>query len=281
MNSKTSTRLPNILNSFQTRRDAPVDNSEFKDLIKTYLSFFHSIHVNSVSAIMHNVFVSHLSNICEAFFIEMENANRLGEITLTWWEKNKSHRFVDGKYYLANWKTNYAEIADNWKRVSKDPSNLYRIEDRIKSGIAGLIYAHEYEDIVYATLKYRQETYKRIGNGRSKKFCPKPKDDHQDLIQEIIDRASPFPVTKQINYIGELSGAYILSCAKEQIISDAMSLDLDHLKESYSIEEKCVFYMLKLFIEYSSREIAMRASEMPLKCTKKVKDKKWKFIIEV
>jgi hypothetical protein len=273
-------RLPNVLETHPTRKELPPDNRVYKNQIDHYLPVFYLKDPGIAAAVLYRVLSGLFRKIWEELYSDKENAGELGKVDLLWWEAH-GHRFVDAEYYLRNWETHYAALAENWKQIEGDPENIKKITHSIKMGIAGLLYVREYEDTVFATLKYHQQTYQRLDRWI---FWGKPvskgHDKYKELVEDINRYISSFPYRVAIDFLGELSGAYILSCPINYVKSDWSFREASQYNKSYSAEECCAMVLLKYICAYGSQEFAMDLASLPLQYIKKPNEE-WKYLVAI
>lgn len=272
-------RLPNILQVFKSEKEEPPDNAMYEAKISHYLSIFMLKNLETVAAIISEAQSELLGKVWKELFEDKKSRRELRKVNLLWWEAHGSHRMVDAEFYLEHWKANYAELAENWLDIRDNPDGINRISDRITMGIAGLLFVAEYDDIIFATLKYHQPTYRRLDQ-ETDNPAREYRDTYGSLVEEIVEYASTLPLNAGINFLGELSGAYILSCPSGYIKSESTFSQVVRQNPTYSSEEQYTMVLLKYLCYYGSQELAMRASEMPLSYTQRPGEK-WKYIVEI
>ena len=281
MGASNLDRIPNILKSFPTSKRQQPDNQVYSSSISHYLSLFYPKNPETIPTVLYEILINLFGSIKDELYQEKESKGELKNIKLLWWESEGVHRAVDAEYYLANWQKNYARLAENWKQIVRNPDNMEKIEKRIKWGIAGLLYVRDYEDTIFATLKYQQQIYQRLKKRTQNKKPPlEYRDKYGQLVMEIVEYASSLPFDKGINFLGELSGAYILSCPIEKTIVEPMHQNAPPERIFYSVEENFVMALLTQICLYGSQEVAMSASELPLRYVKKPGED-WKFSVEI
>jgi len=280
MDALEANRLPNILQTFQTYKGQPPDNKTYIERINHYLSIFYSKSPATVSTALYETLIESFGKIWEELYIDKESEGELKNVHLTWWEANGSHRLVDAEYYLKNWETNYAELAENWNQIEGSQENINRITHRIKMGIAGILYVGEYEDALFATLKYHQQTYRRLDKNKWSPWGKPSTESDREMVKDITKFISAFLYSDRVAFLGELSGAYILSCPLKYIKSDSLFQKISRQKTSYSTDEICTSVLLTYICAYGSQEFAMNASSLPMKRIKKPEEE-WKYFVEI
>lgn len=286
MNTAECERLPNILQVFRSDKQQPPDNAVYKAKISHYLSVFASKNPQTVVAIIYETFDELLGmvlrgRVWKELFDFKKNRGKLRKIKVTWWEA-RSDRRVDAEFYLEHWKENYSSLAENWQDIQDDPDSLDRISDRIIEGIVGLLFVEEYEDTLFATLKHHPKTYQRLA--AKGLFRCNPRQEYPEkygwLVEEIAAYASSLPLDDGINFMGELSGAYILSCPAKYIRSDPWFPEASKRFIAYSSEELCVMVLLRYICQFGSQELARSASDFPLKCVM-MREEERRYVIEI
>lgn len=279
MDTAKAERLPKILQVFRSDKEQPPNNAVYKAKLSYYLSIFMSKNPQTVAAIIYEAQSELLGRVWKVLFDDKKSKGELRKINLLWWEAHGSHRTVDAEFYLEHWKENYAELAENWRDIQDNPDSVNRVSDRIIKGIAGLLFVAEYEDTIFATLKYHQQTYQRLD-----KESDNPPLEYRDkygwLVEEVVEYASRLPLSVGINFLGELSGAYILSCPAKYIKSESSFSEVVRQNATYSSEEQCAMVLLKHICYYGSQELAMSASELPLIYTQRPGEQ-WKYVVEI
>ena len=281
MDAIQENRLPNLLQTFPTHKEQPPDNKAYIKQLNHYLSILLSKSPGIAATILYKVLNNLFRNVWEEIYSAKESEGELRKVNLLWWEAKGCHRVVDAEYYLKNWKANYAELAENWEQIEGNPENIARISLRIKRGIAGLLCVNEYEDAIFATLKYHQATYPRL-NKWSLWGKPIAKDHDRcgEWDEDITRCISTYPYSGGFNFLGELSGAYILSCPVNYISRDWSVQEPFQNNKAFSSEEHVTMVLLKYIHVYGSQEFAMDAADLPLRCIKKPGEE-WKYVIEI
>lgn len=281
MDTAEKERLPNILQVFRTDKEQPPDNAVYKAKISNYLTIFVSNNPHTVAAIIYETHNELFGSIWKKLFDDKKRKGELGNINLTWWEARGNHRVVDADFYLKHWKENYSSLAENWHDIQANPTSIERISDRIIKGITELLFAREYEDTIFATLKYHRQTYPRLGERSVQSNPPSQyRDKYGWLVNEVAEYASTLPLNDAISFLAELSGAYILSCPVKHIMSEPSFPEVAQENITYSSEEQGVLVLLRYICLYGSQELAMSASEFPLRYMQRPGEE-WKYIIEV
>jgi hypothetical protein len=282
MATEETDRLPNLIKSFPKRVDRPPVNNAYAERINHYVQIFCAMNPGNVANVANAAMRMFYECIWSELYTHKETTGEFRDVRLSWWEID-GHRFVDAEYYLEHWKDNYAKLAVNWDQIASDPAKVDWISNRIRMGIAGQLYARDYENALFATLKYHQRTYPRL---KKWSLLGTPgfneRDRYKWLVQEITEVASALPYSDAINFLGEMSGAYILSCPLRHAKSILGDRQRSKQNPLHSPEENCVMALLEYFWAWGSQEFAMLGSELPLKCQKNnMSEEERKYIVEV
>ncbi len=274
-------RLPHILQTFPNPDGTLPDPAAYEAQIQHYLPILLARHPQTATSVLYEALLLYFGNAWKVLYEAKRRQGELERLNVIWWGPGGTHQTVSAAFYVENWKENYAARASNWNEVISIPENLSKIAERIAKGIAGLLFVKHYESMVLLTLRHRQGEFQRqVGQAGIVSPPVEYRDKYGALVNEIGDRAVGLRYPDGLNFLAEVSGAYILSCPVNQVRQDSRFKKIAGQNPLYSIEEVCAAILVKYIYEYGSQEFAHDASDFPLHYMKKP-GRDWKYVVVV
>lgn len=252
----TSNRCKKILETFGEQISSHrLDAAQYTAKLESWLEVLLSKDVQSVTELMYSVLVNYFWDIWEVIYSEKEETGQIKNAVLIGWDKEGKHRSVNADDYLRNWETMYA-LAENWDAIATDAEKVEMVKSEIRRGISGILCEQDYENAIFITLRDRQREYYRRMSSAVQSTASTKKIDHERLKQELLGDISALPYPQSINFLGELAGAYVLSCSENVIRQYSSQEVIGKLAQlGYTGEELYMMVLLKLLVEYGAMEM--------------------------